>query len=216
MSSRRTFAEVLETAPYDKQAAGWPEAGRCILANYDDDSIVVYQAYNRAIGEWAVEHGRLGGPAFSFNRMSWIKPNFLWMMYRSGWGTKENQEMTLALRIKQEFFERILEAAVPSSFDAELYADRASWKSDVERSEVRLQWDPDHAPSGAKLERWAVQIGLRDRALSDFAKGLIEVIDFTAFVTEQAENLNGALMTPLERVYTPRSALARRRIGLGA
>src|SRR5262245_56200485 len=22
--------------------------------------------------------------------MSWVKPNFLWMMYRSGWATKEN------------------------------------------------------------------------------------------------------------------------------
>jgi len=27
--------------------------------------------------------------------MSWIKPNFLWMMYRCGWGTKEGQQVTL-------------------------------------------------------------------------------------------------------------------------
>jgi len=25
------------------------------------------------------------------NRMTWIKPNFLWMMYRSGWASKKNQ-----------------------------------------------------------------------------------------------------------------------------
>ncbi|MFM7854759.1 MAG: DUF4291 family protein [Flammeovirgaceae bacterium] len=27
----------------------------------------------------------------SLNRMTWMKPNFLWMMYRSGWATKHNQ-----------------------------------------------------------------------------------------------------------------------------
>jgi hypothetical protein len=27
--------------------------------------------------------------------MSWIKPNFLWMMYCSGWGTKQRQRIIL-------------------------------------------------------------------------------------------------------------------------
>ncbi|MFT5999906.1 MAG: hypothetical protein ACI81P_002365 [Neolewinella sp.] len=37
-------------------------------------------------------HQQLGGPAFSYQRMSWIKPNFLWMMYRCGWAKKQDQE----------------------------------------------------------------------------------------------------------------------------
>ncbi len=88
------------TEPYLLQQAYWPQSGRHIIAQYDEDSIIVYQAYQLAIGHFAATHGYFGGD-FSFTRMSWIKPNFLWMMYRSGWGTKEGQEITLAVRLKR-------------------------------------------------------------------------------------------------------------------
>src|SRR4051794_4278997 len=95
------------TESYDEQAKVWPVTGRHILAQFDAETIIVYQAYSPAIGRFAVEHQRFGGD-FSFTRMSWIKPNFLWMMYRSGWGTKENQEVTLGLRIRRTFFDELL------------------------------------------------------------------------------------------------------------
>jgi hypothetical protein len=88
---------------YSEQIKLWPSEGRHILAQFDDRTVVVYQAYSSTIGLYAVEHGRFGGD-FSYARMSWIKPNFLWMMYRSAWGIKANQEITLALRIRREFF----------------------------------------------------------------------------------------------------------------
>jgi len=62
----------------------YPQQGRHILAQTTDDFVVVYQAFNMITAQYAVAHQKLGGPAYSFNRMSWIKPNFLWMMYRSG------------------------------------------------------------------------------------------------------------------------------------
>ncbi|MGW3630476.1 DUF4291 family protein, partial [Streptomyces sp. NPDC005122] len=37
--------------------------------------------------------------------MTWIKPSFLWMMYRCGWGSKEGQETVLAVEITREGFE---------------------------------------------------------------------------------------------------------------
>jgi hypothetical protein len=37
--------------------------------------------------------------------MTWIKPSFLWMAYRSGWGTKPGQERVLAIKIKRSGFE---------------------------------------------------------------------------------------------------------------
>jgi hypothetical protein len=40
--------------------------------------------------------------------MSWIKPGFLWMMYRSGWGTKSGQQVVLAVRLPREFFDHLL------------------------------------------------------------------------------------------------------------
>ena len=63
----------LETKPYLEQVRCWPTQGRHILAQFDDDSVVVYQAYRPAIGHFAAEHGYFGGD-FSLDRMSWIKP----------------------------------------------------------------------------------------------------------------------------------------------
>jgi hypothetical protein len=71
----------LKTLPSNEQVRAWPESGRHILARYDDETIVVYQAYRAEIGRFAVENGCFGGE-FKYSRMSWIKPNFLWMMYR--------------------------------------------------------------------------------------------------------------------------------------
>ena len=44
--------------------------------------------------------------------MSWIKTNFLWMMYRSGWASKRNQEKVFAVRISRKGFEEILSKAL--------------------------------------------------------------------------------------------------------
>src|SRR5262249_41651468 len=124
---------------YLDQVAHWPSEGRHILAHYDADTIVVYQAYRPSIARHAVAHAAFGGPDFSYARMSWIKPNFLWMMFRSGWGTKEGQEATLALRLRRQFFEQILAEAVASSFDQSAFASQDAWKTAVARSDVRLQ-----------------------------------------------------------------------------
>ena len=189
------------------QSPRWPVDGEHVLAHFDADSIVVYQAYRPSTGRHAIEHGQLGGPDFSFNRMSWIKPNFLWMMYRSGWGTKPGQEITLGLRIRRPFFDRLLREAVASSFDPVRHASREAWQRAVDESEVRLQWDPDHAPDGARLGRRAVQLGLRGDVLRALATTeLIEVIDMSPFVESQRVHaLAGApwpgLHTPIEHVY---------------
>ena len=102
---------MLLTEKYLNQVVIWPKSGRHILAQADQDLVVVYQAYRPAIAKFVLAHGYLGGD-FSYSRMSWIKPSFLWMMYRSGWGTKEGQEITLAIRIRRQFFESILAQAV--------------------------------------------------------------------------------------------------------
>jgi len=197
----------LETEAYETQSKRWPASGRHVLAHFDRDSIVVYQAYRPSIGRYAIEHGRFGGADFSFSRMSWVKPNFLWMMYRCGWGTKPGQEIVLGLRLPRRFFDSLLSKAVPSSFTPDLHPSREAWQSAVETSEVRLQWDPDHSPSGRGLERRAIQLGLRGATLEAFAtREIIEVIDMTAFVASQRPHArDGAtdLRTPVEYVYTP-------------
>jgi hypothetical protein len=209
---------MLVTEPYREQVKVWPKEGRHILAQFDAGSVIVDQAYRPAIGHDAVEHRRFGGE-FSFERMSWVKPNFLWMMYRSGWGTKADQEVTVAVRLRRTFFEEVLARAVPSSWDRDLHPTREQWSRDVGRSEVRLQWDPDHHPSGAKLERRALQLGLRGETLRAFGtREILEVIDLTEFVAEQRDSLVSgvvaSIVTPRERVYRPADPAVAARLGL--
>jgi hypothetical protein len=208
----------LVTEAYSEQVKVWPKEGRHILAQYDDDTVIVYQAYRPSIGRCAAEHGAFGGD-FSYARMSWVKPNFLWMMYRSGWGTKEGQEVTLALWLRRPFFDALLAQAVPSSWDRDLFATEEEWSRAVGRSSVRLQWDPDHHPSGAKLERRAIQLGLRGEVLEAFGRReLVEVSDVSEFVAEQRERLSSAgvsaLVTPRERVYRPADPAVAARLRL--
>jgi Domain of unknown function (DUF4291) len=211
----------LPTERYRDQVARWPSEGRHILAHYDAETIVVYQAYRPSIGDYAIRHRKFGVD-FSYTRMSWIKPNFLWMMYRSVWGTKEGQEITLGLRLRREFFDRILAQAVASSLNQ---SDQASqeewdeWKASLASSNVRLQWDPDHHPHGNALARRAIQLGLRGPVLEDFGRReLLDVIDMTAFVSEQRELMSriglDELRTPVERVYAPVDVAIVRRLKL--
>ncbi len=200
----------LLTEPYLDQQVRWPREGRHILAHHDAETIVVYQAFRPSVRDYVIEHGAFGGD-FSYARMSWIKPNFLWMMYRSGWGSKDNQEATLGLRLRRQFFDHILALAVASSFEQSDCATHAEWKTALENSDVRLQWDPDHGPDGRPLARRAIQLGLRGDVLADYGKRkLVEVIDLTAFVAAQREYaLRGEvqhLRLPSESVYRPNAA----------
>ena len=137
-------------------------------------------------------------------RMSLIKPNFLGMVSRSGWAQKGDQERVLAIRIPRLRFEELLRDAVPSSFLGDDEQARLRWKDQVQSSEVRLQWDPDHHPDGAPAERRAIQLGLRGDRLRDYAhEWPIEVVDMTPFVITQREHLHDldALWTPKESVF---------------
>ena len=191
--------------PYLTQKEKFPKIGRHILAQYDNNSVVVYQAYRPAIGDFASTYGYFGGE-FSFSRMSWIKPNFLWMMYRSGWGTKPGQEVILAIWLKRSAFDAILSAAVCSQFLPGLYPTKQAWQKAVKNSSVRLQWDPDRTPRGGKLQRRAIQLGLRDNILAQYAKNwIVHIEDISDFVRQQYQYVKANdwnnLLIPEESVY---------------
>ena len=207
----------LITEPYNAQQARWPRSGRHILAQFDADSVVVYQAYRPEIGHFAARNGYFGGE-FKTSRMSWIKPNFLWMMDRSGWGTKEGQEVTLAVRLRRDAFDEILRRAVHSSFVPEVYRTYEAWQQAVAGSDVRLQWDSDHDPAGSPLERRAIQLGLRGEVLAKYAKEwLIGIEDISDFVAEQRANAMTRfhrLVTPKEDVFCVSEPEVARRLGV--
>lgn len=182
----------LQIERYQDQLARWPTDGRHILAQFDDKTVVVYQAYKPSIGLYAAKHGFFGGD-FSYSRMSWVKTNFLWMMYRCGWAQKQGQEVVLAIHLKRSFFNELLLEAFPSTNTQGL--SREDWSKKVATTDVRLQWDPDHDPYGAKQSRKAIQIGLRNQYLAPFKGDAIEAIEnITDFVLEQGEKVkNGDL-----------------------
>lgn len=208
----------LLTQPYESQIAGWPKSGRVILAQFDAESIVVYQAYSPAIGHFAATHGYFGGD-FKLSRMTWIKPNFLWMMYRSGWGTKPGQEVTLAIRLKRSAFDGLLATAMPSTFDPAHYSTELEWRQAVADSDVRLQWDPDHDPAGKPLERRALQLGLRGHSIAKFARDwIVSIEDISQFVADQrriiSEARGSALLSPRETPYQVDDQAVATRLGL--
>lgn len=194
---------TLRLKKYKEQILDWPQEGHHLMAQYDGEKIIMYQSYRKEIGEFAVRNQYFGGP-FSLERMTWIKPNFLWMMYRNGWGTKEGQEYVLAIHLKMDAFRKYLEKAVYSSYNDRFGISMEEWQNEVKASSARLQWDPDHDPFGAKQERRAIQIGLRNDLIRLFAKeDLILIENISEFVKEQHQfvlndDLN-QLMLPEEK-----------------
>ena len=209
----------IRTEKYLEAVERLPKQGQQILGYQQDEQIVVYQAYNHQIADYAVKNQTLGGTHYSYNRMSWIKPNFLWMMYRCGWAFKDNQERVLAIWLNKADFENILRQAVFSSFNPAYYASHDFWKEELNQKEVRLQWDPDHDPFGGKLTRRAIQIGMKGTVLEVFGRQQIKRIeDITDFVKEQKVHVDNSefdkLSVPIETVYQLADEDLRKRIGV--
>ncbi|HEY9132002.1 MAG TPA: DUF4291 domain-containing protein [Dyella sp.] len=203
----------MRTKKYLEQYRVWPDRGRHILAQFDADTICVYQAYRPSIAEYAVNHQRFGGD-FSYNRMSWIKPTFLWMMHRSGWASKKGQEHILAITLPRSFFDELLRSAIPSSYDPRRFSTVESWQHAVISSEVRMQWDPDHDPAGRPLQRRAIQLGLRGETLRRYGeREALSIADVTDFVVAQRAHLEGdlgSLVIPEEQIYEPETIASQR------
>ena len=204
---------------YTDQVKRLPVKGKQIIAGLDGENIFVYQAYNKHIAAYAVANQQLGGTHYNLNRMSWIKPGFLWMMHRAGWATKENQECVLAITLPIQHFKTILSSATISSYDAALFSSQEEWKKEMEKTEVRLQWDPDHDPFGKKQERKAIQLGMKGETLKKFCTEWITSIeDITDFVKAEYMQLQKSgidhLNVPVEDLLLLNDEKIETRIGI--
>ncbi|MCD6063880.1 MAG: hypothetical protein K0R82_1791 [Flavipsychrobacter sp.] len=197
---------ILES--HDEHERHLPAIGKFIIAQFNKESIIVYQAFRDSIAQHAVEHQRFGGDDYDFHRTTWLKPSFLWMMHYSGWAQKENQENVLAIKMTRKGFDEILRFAVMTTFYKEIYGSNASWKKQLETSEVQLQWEPYHDLHGNKTERKAVKIGLSGNMLERFNNEWIqEIKNVTPYVQQQQDLLNvnrvDDIRVPQERAYAP-------------
>ncbi|MFC0006747.1 DUF4291 domain-containing protein [Micromonospora siamensis] len=180
---------------------------RQIRARYSSDTITVYQAYPPQIALPAVAAGHFVAP-FKRDRMTWIKPSFLWMMYRCGWATKVGQERVLAVDITRQGFEWALARACLSHYDRALHGDRASWSRRLRTSPVRVQWDPERSLQLTALPYRSLQVGLSGEAVDRYVDDwIVAVTDITPMVHRVRQLLRdgdeaaAAAQLPVERGY---------------
>jgi hypothetical protein len=191
-------------------------AGHEIRADYDRDTIVLYQAYSSGIADAALNAGRFV-PPFSFHRMTWIKPSFLWLMHRSNWGHKSGQERVLAVRIKRTGWEKALSLAVLTSFVPGVFTSPDEWAERFAGAQVHLQWDPERSLRGAGLPYSSIQVGLSRHVIREYVEEwVVGIDDFTARTRKIYDLLQSGKadkarrQLPPERTYPVGGDLARR------
>ena len=158
-----------------------------IRARYTDAAVTVYQAYTPAIGVSAARQGRFPA-SWKRDRMTWIKPSFLWMMYRCGWGRKENQETVLAVEITRGGFEWALRNSVLSHYRRDVHADRDTWKRELRAAPARVQWDPERDLRLNPLQHRSLQLGLSGEASRRYAdEWTVSITDVTPLAHREHE-----------------------------
>ncbi|WP_447036741.1 DUF4291 domain-containing protein [Streptomyces sp. DSM 118878] len=178
-----------------------------IRALHTESTITVYQAYAPEIGVPAARDGRFPA-AWKRDRMTWIKPSFLWMMYRCGWATKEGQQTVLAVEITREGFDWALRHACLSHYVRGPHPDEAAWKRALRQSPARVQWDPERDLHLNALPHRSLQLGLAGDASRRYAdEWTVSITDVTGLARDvhalvRAGDLSAAAgLLPAERPY---------------
>ncbi|MFE7317432.1 DUF4291 domain-containing protein [Streptomyces sp. NPDC057555] len=195
-----------------------PEPTCRIRALHTADTVTVYQAYAPALGLPAARDGRFPA-AWKRDRMTWIKPSFLWMMYRCGWATKADQETVLAVEITREGFDRALRQACLSHYAPGLHPDRAAWQRALRGAPARVQWDPERDLHLKPLPHRSLQLGLSGALVRAYAdEWTVAIRDVTPLarkihaLVRAGESRAARALLPDERPYpAPEAALAHLR-----
>ena len=155
-SKNATSKKVMPVQDKQNEEGPQHDETQTFVGEWDEEGVYVYQAFNDAIADWALEHQRFGGPDFKPDRMTWVKPSFAWVLYRSGYAKKHNQQ-------------RVLKIKLPHSALAELLS-QCKCTHGGGGSKGRVQWDPARdlmvgdgkEPRRLPGRQRAIQIGLKD------------------------------------------------------
>ncbi|KAJ6255094.1 hypothetical protein M0813_11751 [Anaeramoeba flamelloides] len=141
---------------------------------FDQEGVYVYQAFSDEIADYAVDNQKFGGKAYKTNRMTWIKPSFAWVLYRSGYGRKHSQNRILKIKISHETLAYLLS--------------KCKCKDGGSGILGRVQWDPardlfspepkSNEPRKILKER-AIQIGIAGKLSLYYNKNIISITDVT-------------------------------------
>ncbi|MFD5032120.1 DUF4291 domain-containing protein [Streptomyces sp. NPDC058405] len=190
-----------------------PEPKHRIRALHTPTTITVYQAYPPPIGLPTARDGRFPS-TWKRDRMTWIKPSFRWMMYRSGWAGKEGQETILAVEITRDGFDWALRNACLSHYDRDLHPDQPSWKRELKRAPTRVQWDPERDLYLRPLPHRSLQLGLSGEAARRYAdEWTVSVTDVTPLahrihaLVREGDLTTATQLLPEEPPYPPEDTL---------
>lgn len=189
---------------------------REIRARYTNDTIVMYQAYSPQIAEPALKHQTFQ-PPFSFHRMTWIKPSFLWLMHRSNWGQKRNQTRTLAVHISRAGWDRALSLGVLTHPEPAVYSNSSDWDAQFKQAHVHIQWDTERSFRGAGLNHFSIQVGISRHLIRTLVdEWIVKIEDMSPTVAKvrnfikSGKQKNAKRLLPNERLYPVEQSVAQR------
>ncbi|MEJ2609289.1 MAG: DUF4291 domain-containing protein [Candidatus Thiodiazotropha sp.] len=177
-----------------------------IRADFNRDTTVMYQAYSDSIADPALKMQRFIAP-FSFSRMTWIKPSFFWLMHRSNWGKKPNQNRILAVHIKRSGWEKALSHGVLTSPEKSIHGSAKKWDEAFKKAKVHVQWDTERNQNGTALTYFSIQVGLSRHIITEFIEDwIVKIEDVTPLVLKlnklrKEGNKNFIKHLPSESVY---------------
>ena len=190
---------------------------RTIRARFDRSTLTVYQAYSAPIADAALASGRFTAPSFSFQRMTWIKPSFLWLMARSNWGRRSGQERILAVRIRRDGWEEALSEGVLTAFTPGVHASVPDWDQQFQQARVHVQWDPERSLHGENLPEDSIQVGISRHLIQTFVDHwIVSVEDLTPLAArirdlrDRGRTAEARRLLPPEAPYPTPPDLARR------
>ena len=187
-----------------------------IRANYDRDTIVVYQAYSHEIADAALKQKRFVSP-FSLHRMTWIKPSFLWLMHRSNWGQKANQQRTLAVHITRSGWEKGLSLGILTHPEPSVFPNASDWETQFANAAVHIQWDTERSLRGAGRNHFSIQVGIGRQLIEEYVnEWVVKIDDLTSTVSrireliKSGDEKNAKRLLPAERVYQVEPRIGKR------
>ena len=186
-----------------------------IRALYNAQHIAVYAAFCPSIADAAIKAQKLL-PPFTYDRMTWIKPSYLWLMYRSEWGQKDNMQRVLRIWLKRSDWELALKEAVLTTPEVHVYNDAKKWRKQLDKARIRVQWDPERDIRNNHQSFKSIQVGITAALSETYAKKWISKIEDVTPLTQQLRSLvfarqfdQALSLLPKEQVYRVSSEIEK-------
>jgi hypothetical protein len=196
---------------YIDQKDNWTKHKQVIMAQYNDELIVLYAAAPRKrVRGAALTELQPGG-------MLWLSVEFTGVAQRSGWGTHPERGGVLAVWVARPAFDTLLTEAVPTRYQPGSFPDEAAWQAAAEQSGVRAQWDAIRTPDGGKHPtRRTLFLGLPPARLEALTRAVQHTLDLSAYISEQGRfrDMPELLLVPAEKRYPAPDEQTAARLGL--